>query len=264
MKHLSFAALLFLVGCASNPYKEFYNDNTEGKELNTLNVIVTGLEPKVISGNNPDEDYKKMIEDGFAMIGYSSFTAGGIDQNDAVKFARDLKADIVIIYSKFLNTVSGSMPISTPTTQTTYSTANATAYGSNGTYANAYGSGTSTTYGNQTNYVPFSVNRYNHGAQYWIKAKPPIFGVTYKDLSEEKRQEISSNKGVEIEIVIKNSPAFIADFLVGDIIKKMNDIEINQKEDFSNAITTLAGQKVSVELLRNGKNIKKTVTMNSR
>lgn len=262
MKHLSIAAFLFLAGCASNPYRQFYNDNTEGKDLTTLDVIVTGAEPKVLSGNDPAEESKKMLEDGYLLIGYSSFTSGGIDQNDAVELARELKADVVIIFSEFLNTVSGTVPINTPTTQTTYSTANATAYGSNGTYANAYGSGTSTTYGNRTTYMPFSVNRYKQGAQYWIKAKPPTFGAFTKDLSEDKKQETESNKGVEIDIVIKNTPAFNADFLAGDVIKKIDNVEINQKEDYGKALRALTGKKVSIEFLRKGKPLKKVVTFN--
>ena len=42
----------------------------------------------------------------------------------------------------------------------------------------------------------------------------------------EQKQEIESNKGVIIKRVEKGSPAFNADILEGDIIKKINIDEI--------------------------------------
>lgn len=251
-----------LSSCASNPYKDFYADNTKGKDLSTLPVIIPSEKPTLIKGFDPMEDSKKMTREGYLMLGYSSFHGAYQDTSDALDFAEKIKAEIVIVYSKQTGTKSGALPMTMPTSQTSYSSGNATLYGSNGNTYNAYGSGTTTTYGTQTNHIPFSIDQYDQGAQFWIKGKPSIFGAYAVELTEEKRKEISSNKGVEIAAVVKGSPAFNADFLEGDIIKKINKSDASTTSDFNNLIESNAGKTVEIEIIRSGKTIKKSVELN--
>lgn len=253
---------LFFTGCASNPYKEFYHDNTEGKDLSTLPVIIPVDDPRIVEGSDPQASFKEMIEGGYVPLGYSLFNGKMQDQNDALSFGKKIHAETVIVFKKFTNTVSGSMPVMMPTTQTSYTNANATVYGSNGRSATVYGSGTTTTHGTQTNYIPYSVDRYEQGAQYWIKMKAQIFGAKTKYLSDEKKRETSSNKGVEIWAVVKGSPAFMSDFLIGDILKKIGGKEIVSPEDYVQTVQSFAGKTVDIDYVRNGTSIKKSVTLN--
>jgi membrane-associated protease RseP (regulator of RpoE activity) len=145
-----------------------------------------------------------------------------------------------------------------PHTQTSYDSG--TIYGSGGGFANY--SGTSTTFGSETTYMPYSVRRYDYYASFWVKAKPPILGVYYENLTDELRRKIESNKGVYITVVIKDSPAFNADLLNGDVIRKLNDTEVIDRTHFGKLIAENKGQEIKVEIFRNGKTITKQIQLN--
>lgn len=256
--------LFALSGCATSGYQQYYHDETGGQDYGAFAETIPGEfdRPKILVGTDPIENSRQMYEDGYIQLGYSSFNGPLEEPESAGTWGRAIRAAVVIVYSKFSNTVTGLAPITTPTVNTSYTTTNATAYGSNGGYVNAYGNGTTTTYGTQTNYIPYSVDRYNQGAQYFIKAKPLIFGAWVQDLSQERRQELSSNKGVEIYVVVKGSPAFKADFFRGDIIKRIGKNEIMQVSDYHAAIAEFAGKEVEFEIIRNGRKLKKKAELN--
>lgn len=257
--------LITLSGCATNGYQQYYKDLTGGRKVSEIYAIVPpdNYEPRVIKGTDPQAEIERMTEENYKMLGYSSFIGPLSSVNDPISVAKRVKAEVVITFTNHSHNESGVVPIVTPTTQTSYTTANASAYGSNGTWANAYGNATTTTYGSRTNYVSYNTSIYSQGAQFWIKAIPPIFGIKVIDLSNEKRREIASNKGVEISIVIKNSPAFDADLMKGDIIKKVDEIELSTAESFYKLLDQIKGQKVKIEGIRDGKPFKKIIQLNS-
>ncbi len=47
-----------------------------------------------------------MMEDGYFMVGYSSFNGGNVDINGSLTQAKRVHASVVIVYSKYTNTVS--------------------------------------------------------------------------------------------------------------------------------------------------------------
>lgn len=157
--------LLFLGGC-TNPYSQFYTDFTGGKNvLENPDVIIPTGEPKLMRGSNTEKDNKRMIEDGYFLLGVSSFNAAKVNQNLAVEQAKKIHADMVIVYCAYTGTNSGMMPMTVPNTQTTYHSGSI--YGSGGGFANY--SGTSTTYGSTTTYIPYSIRRYDYSASFWVK-----------------------------------------------------------------------------------------------
>ena len=97
----------------------------------------------------------KMFENGYALIGYSDFYGRKIDDSQAIEQGKKVKASIVIVYSKFKDTISGATPLILPDTKTSTTNVTASAFGSGG-YATGYGSGTTTTYGTQTMYMPYT------------------------------------------------------------------------------------------------------------
>lgn len=217
MKIFVFSALPFIVfiaGCA-NPYSTYYKDHTGGMNIaESSNVIMPTGEPRLIQGSNVEADGLRMLEMGSLLLGESSFNAGPTNQNLAIGHAKKVHADTVIVYSRYTNTVSGSMPLTLPNTQTSYHSGSI--YGSGGGYANY--SGSSTTYGTSTTYMPYHVNRSDYYATFWIRAKRMSLGVHFNDLTDELRRKVDSNKGVYIVVVVKDSPAYDAVLLKGDII----------------------------------------------
>lgn len=249
-----------LTGCA-NPFVKFYQDSTGGIDLTKApSVVLPTGEPKLFQGSNPEIDHQHMLEDGYNFIGFSSFNGGNVNVSDALTQAKAIYAEIVLTYSKYTDTRSGVAPLMLPDTRTSTTTLSGSTYGSGG-YGSFYGSANTTTYGTQTTYIPYSIDRYDYLATYWIKMKPLILGVRAQDLTPEIRQSIGSNKGVLVNAVVKNSPAFRADILKGDILRKINEVELYDAKSFHNMIENFAGQKVVVEILRDGKEIQKEIQL---
>lgn len=256
---------IFLTGCATNPYTKFYIDSFGGKDVTKepQAILPTG-EPVIFRGN---KDYEKdsisMIENGYIMLGYSSFNAGNVNEDDAKYQAKKIHASAIVMYSKYTNTVSGSIPLTLPNTTTTNSSVYGNVYGSGG-YANVSGYGTSTTYGTKTTYIPYSVRRSDYSATYWIKSKGPIFGAYPKEIEPETHKKIGTNKGVAAYAIVKKSPAFHADIFTGDILLKIDDADIYDVKTYADAITKYSGHKVDIQIYRDGKIITKKVKLNTR
>lgn len=219
-----------ITGC-TNSYTKFYHDSTGGVDILKLpNVIVSTDEPKVIKGNNKDSDLLQMLEDGYDLIGYSSFN-GKVNEDDVLVQAKNVHASTVLVYSQYTNTVSSFVPL---------------------------------TIGMQTTYIPNNTNRSDYFASYWIKSKPGILGVHLQELTAELRQKNKTNKGVFVQAVEKTSPAFLADIFRGDILKKIGNIEITDIKNCSEAIGLQAGKKTTVAILREGNEIEKEIVFNNK
>ncbi len=99
------------------------------------------------------------------MIGYSSFNSGKTEKEaSAVKQGVKVGTDLVLIVNpKYTGSNTASIPITSPTSTTSYTSGSATVYGQSGT-TNIYGNSTTTTYGSETKYIPYTVRRYDYGA----------------------------------------------------------------------------------------------------
>ncbi len=256
--------VLFIQGCAA-PFSKFYCDRTGGVNITTVpTVVLSEGKPKLFRGNKEEDDSLKMLEDGYALVGDSSFNAGNVNENGAISQAKKVHASVVIIYSEYTNTISGAMPLTLPDTQTSSTSLYGSVYGSGGGSATYSGNAYTTTYGTKTTYIPYSVRRSDYFATYWVKLKTPVFGAHLQDLTTEIRQEIGSNKGMLISAVIKGSPAFHADILRGDILRRIGNIEIYSSESYEEALKQYQGQAVSVMIYRKGEKIEKEIKLNTR
>ncbi len=256
---LLFSAVILLAGCA-NPFAQFYQDRTGGIDLTKAPVILPTGEPKLFRGNDPKVDAQNMLEEGYVLLGLSAFNAANVRATGAIDQAKTAKAEAVIVYSKHTGTNTGVMPLTLPTTQTTSTNLSGNVFGSR-SVTSFYGNANTTTYGTQTTYIPYSVERYDYFAMYWIRSKPPIFGAHVQDLSPELRKQIGSNKGAVVLAVMKNSPAFRSDVLKGDVLRRIGDQEIYDAKGFSQMVSAYAGKKVAVEILRDGIELQKEVQL---
>jgi hypothetical protein len=270
-----FTAILFLCGCATNPFKQFYINNVGVVDAAALPYVVLPLgDPAVSPGTDIKQDCDKMLEHNYTLLGFSSFNAAGASLEQLLEQAKSVNAAEVIFYEKYTSTVSGNIPLTLPDNQTSTTYESGSVNGSGSVYGNygtnnysGYGSyngySTTTTYGTKTTYIPYSIDRYDYLATFWIENKSPVFGINTANLSSELRKQIESNKGVVTLYVIEGSPAFNNDFLKGDILKRINDEEIIDKISFAKLIKKYAGQKVNISLIRDGKKLNKKVTLNS-
>jgi hypothetical protein len=258
-------AFFIVSSCAQNHFSQFYHDRTGGVDVTTMESVVLpdpNKKPILYTGNDPERDRIKMLEDGYIMMGFSSFNAGNVNKNDVFIQANKVRASVIVLYSDYTNTVSGTIPLTLPDTQTSttniYGSINSSA--GYGTYS---GTGTTTTHGTKPTFIPYSVRRYDYGASYWIKTKSVRIGTFVVDMDADTRAKIESNKGLLIDVVVKNSPAYKADIFRGDILKKIGSVDIYSTEDFQTALETYAHQSVTVVIYRSGKEIEKQITLNS-
>ena len=254
-----FFVILLLVGCAVNPYYKFYADQTNGADLTQLpNIVLTDKEPEIYQGSDITDDIQKMMENGYINIGYSSFNAGNVNPNQAISHAKNIKAEIVLVYSEYTNTVSGSVPLTLPDSETSTTNTSGNIWG-----VGSYNETSKTATNKSKTYdIPYSVNRYDYFASFWVKTKELKFGVHLRELATNERRLIGSNKGVIITAVINNSPAFMSDLFADDILKQMGDTEIINMESVSQAVRKYKGKSVKVIIWRDGKTILKDVQLN--
>jgi membrane-associated protease RseP (regulator of RpoE activity) len=166
---------------------------------------------------------------------------------------------VVILNPRYTGSVTSSVPITTPTTSTSYSTGTATAYGAGGPVT-AYGSGTITTYGTITNYVPVTINGSDYGALYFVQQRFSL-GIFFRDLNDGERQELQTNKGVVVRLVVDGSPAFDADVLVGDVLTAIDGVAISGVRACNQLLSERQGKLVSLSIVRRGQRIEKAVQL---
>lgn len=262
MKRLLLLLSLLSVGGCATPYAEFYHDNLGGIDVSRDKRFADApSEPIVSKGRDPQTDGERMAEEGYVQIGYSSFNAADVSINGAIDQAKKVHAHRVLVYSDYKNTVSGSMPLTVPNTQTSTTSVSGNAYGAGG-MSTFSGTAYTTTTGTKTTYIPYSVNRYDYLATYWARRRSFVFGAGVNDLTPELRQALQTNKGVLVEVVIKGTPAFNADILKGDVLKAVGDTEIYDAASFSQVLAPHAGQTVTFQIVRNGTLIQKEVRLN--
>lgn len=259
---------LFLInisGCVSG-YKEFYSpaQGVTSEEINARRLSVPPIEPLIehirpMRGEQIVDDY---YQRGYMLIGYSEFNSGH-DESDAsaVEQGKTVGADLVVILSpSYTGTVTTTIPIVKPTTTTSYTQSMATVYGNNGPVT-AYGLGKTTTYGTKTDYLPFSIDRADYGALYFIKFKYSL-GASLRELNEGESRKLDTYKGVAIHLVVYKSPAYNADLLIGDIIRTVDNVTVNDAPHFMRLIDEKKGKEVLLEVFRKDKLIEKKVQLN--
>jgi S1-C subfamily serine protease len=81
---------------------------------------------------------------------------------------------------------------------------------------------------------------------------PTILGLFAQPLPDEMRPQLGRNTGVLVWVVKNGSPAAAANILEGDVISKVNGQDVLSVPDFVDKFTKLVGQKVEVEIWRDG------------
>jgi hypothetical protein len=257
--------LLGVTGCATNGYRQFYTPlpGVTPEKVAEMRAAPPLADPQVahLAGRFDENAQREYAREGYNVIGYSSFTsAHRQDDDDAVDEAQKVGADLVVILgSEYAGSVTTSIPITTPTATTSYTNGMATAYGTGGS-AVAFGNSTTTTYGTETTYVPMTINRFQYGALYLIKARFRL-GVKTRELSDQERQQLQTNHGVYVLTVVNGTPAYASDVLPGDVITAVDGAVVDGPLGLNQLLSPRAGQSVDLTVLRQGKALSKTVAL---
>jgi hypothetical protein len=256
-------ALLLLLGCA-NGYQQFYTDLLKGQPITSSRYLIPSYgQPEVYRGTDPDTDSVAMLENGYSLIGYSSFNGAVSPQNNPTAQAKTVHAAVVLVYGRFSNTVTGSIPY------TVYTPGKVVTTTSNGSIYDPSGvtnySGTSTTYlpGSSTTYQnEYRVDRYDQSASFWVRSKPSRLGIIQRDLTPDERQRYQRNRGAVAIAIIKSSPAFMADLLRGDVLLRLGDDDVIDAASYTHLLDKYEGRDTEIVFLRNGEQHTKVVHLN--
>ena len=252
-------AIALLSGCA-NPYATYYHGLENAKAV--PNYVPSSKPLVIYSTDNFTRDITALQSKGLNIIGSSSFNAGSnaVSEQQVRSQAEKLSAAVVLISSKYTNTVTGAMPLVLPNNTTSYSTGSATAYGPGGTVT-AYGSGTTTTYGTQTVMMPYSVNRSDFNAVYLAYVKPRL-GIFVEPTDNITKKRLESNFGVRVRVTVEGSPAYLAGIMVGDILLQYGGEDVISADQLLKELIPKYSGTFSVKFDRDGKKIEKTITIN--
>jgi hypothetical protein len=119
-----------LFGCVSNGYKQFYNELPLAQDVVKNRAQAVPEEPKVDRLAGRFTDYiSQYARAGYVPIGYSSYNGPNGTESGAIDQAKAVGADVVVVMSpRYTETRTASIPITTPTTQTSHTNANGKAF----------------------------------------------------------------------------------------------------------------------------------------
>lgn len=235
---------LFMAGkifAAENLYEKNY------KAQNTANLVSLQAKPdtKMYVSNHKDEDNIGMLENGFDMMGTSGFSAADVPADMALQHAKTIKADTVLVYSKYgaALTAASKMSVIKEAAKKTGGVV-------------------------EDKDLKEDPTQYDYYASYWAKLPTPLLGVHIiklirpsDDDENAKKEEV---KGLKILAVIKDSPAEKAGLKRGDSLLKIANVELNKPEELSGVVRKHQGQNVVIEYERGGDKIVANAIINTR
>jgi hypothetical protein len=180
-------------------------------------------------------------------------------QKQLVEQAKGVGAQAVLYCSDFSHTEEGVLPYLSYQPGQTFTTQE------HGTIGGSpyWGSSTTSTPGTyQTQFIPYQRRVYIQGATFWRRLKPGRCGAQFVPLTEELRAKLHRNTGVLVAAVVEGGPAFRAEVLRGDVITQVADRPASTVQDVMDAIAALAGEKVRLNIIRDGQPLSLDVQLN--
>lgn len=253
VRWLVIGLLLLTTGCA-NGYERFYTAVPGG----SVPVLAQpgGVSTVLASTGRPEEDVNAMWAQGFGLLGYATFNGPNQGVQGALAQGKKVGATRVVVSAQYARTVSGAIPLTTPTTTTSYTSGNVSAFGSGGSAFGTY-NGTTTTQGVRTTYIPYSVDRYDQVATFFAPLARQGMGLLVRAIQPTEAQAIGTNSALFVRAVRQGSPAFKVDILPGDYLKAINGVPVSDAQTFQAAIA--ARGEVRVVVLRHGQERTMTV-----
>lgn len=214
-----------------NPYAINYQKQNQGN----VHSLQAGVEPQLFVGKQRKEDNTSMLENGYDMMGFSSFEAGDIPSEQALAHARQIQADTVLVYVKKAGNQSPAMTMEV--------------------IKEAVKKGKSLT---EKDVAP-EPGKYRYFASYWAKLPPPVLGihviklVPKKDLDEEDSTEANTDaEGVRVIAVIHGSAAERAGVQRHDQLLSINQEQVKDAAGLSTLVQRYKGNTVQLQLRRQG------------
>jgi hypothetical protein len=196
-----------------------------------------------------------MRENGYLLLGKSQFRATQVDEKLSLDQAKKIGAEVVMVHKQFVSRETESVPIAEwmPGQRTDQTDLTVVHQGDKAPKVIVHTTTTEVQGEFKTSYVEQGVDYYDYSATFWARLKPPVFGVNVKELDQAAKDAIGSNKGVQVRIVVKGSPAYDADLLRDDIILRLDGEDVTDPDQFFALVEKHRGKTVPVDIYRSGR-----------
>lgn len=230
-KRLLISGLVLLTLLVSMPLlaaDNAYEKNYRAQNTNGLVSMQASPDTKIFVSNHKDEDNISMLEKGFDMMGSSGFDAADVSPNLALEHGKAIKADVVLVYTKYGSAQSSDGKMS--------KLRDAAKHGKELTEKD----------------LEEGPTIYKYYASYWAKLPAPTLGVhIIKLVPKTADTDVKNSAGLKVLAVINDSPAAKAGLMRGDELLTINATPLVKPEDLSANVRKLKGSQVTITFLRN-------------
>lgn len=215
-----------------NPYATHYQAQNQGN----LHSLQANPEPQIFSGTRRDQDNINMLENGYDLMGASSFESTEVPAEQALNHGRAIQADSILVYFKKAGNTTPASRMEV--------------------IKEAAKKGQALTEKD----MAVDPAKYRYYATYWAKLPPPLLGVHVIKLiprqsgqaPEESNTENTRSDGVRVIAVIHGSAAEKAGVLRGDQLLSINQEKVDDAAQLSSLVRKYRGKSVNLQLERQG------------
>lgn len=225
---------------ADDTKTNLYAKNYKAQNANNLKSANPNVETQMFVSNHKEEDNIRMLEDGYDLMGTTGFEAGNVAPELALAHGKAIKADMVLVYSKYGNTKTpdSKMQMIREAAKTKKEITEAD--------------------------IAEEDIKYNYFASYWAKLPMPLMGVHVIKLVQSTDDGPKPETGLKVIAVIKDSAAEKANLMKGDVLMQLGDAKMDQPDDLFAAVKRYQGQTIPVMYERAGEAVSETITIGSR
>ncbi len=232
---LSFIAIFFtLVGCA--PVRNGARTPIIPKlrdVANFDNLYLTQGERVVVEGSDLDTDRLLLTREGYEEITLMG-TNYSMNLKEIIESAKSLNAYVVVVYNNY-RVIEGMQLVKLEPVRRAKQDNTASDY-----------------------------SQYTRFFDYWKRLPKPILGVLVRELTKEELGYLKDPNGIYVVDVMKNTPAYDAQIIGGDIITSINAEGFSNKREFLDKISTNAGKRTRICLARGQEKICIDIMLNRR
>lgn len=219
-------------GAEDNPYTTNYQPQNQGN----LHSLQANPEPQLYSGKHRDQDNINMLENGYDLMGVSSFEAGEVPTVQASQHGREIQADMILVYTKKAGNTTPAARMEL--------------------IKEAVKKGQSLTEKD----MAVDPGKYRYYATYWAKLPPPVLGIHVIKLIPQKREadesqmpaSAASSEGVRVIAVIHGSAAEKGGLVRGDQLLSINQEKVDDAANLSTLVRKYRGKTATLQLEREG------------
>lgn len=225
---ISFTVFALMLSTLVSANENLYAKHYKAQNASGLTSSQSNPDTKMYVSNHKEDDNISMLENGYDMMGSSGFESGDVSADLALAHGKAIKADVVLVYSKYGSAKSASSKMEM--------------------IREAAKTGKELTEKDMAD----EPTVYKYYASYWAKLPTPTLGVHVIKLVPKSNDPNAKAEipGLQLLAVIKDSPAAKAGLVRGDRLLKLNNKALEKPEDLTSAVRQLKGQIVDIQYLR--------------